>query len=154
MKRIALGDIFEIETPIGTAYLHYIFEDKVCGELIRVFRPQNTTKGLSEIVQDKEAFMIFFPLEAACRKKIVKLSGHFSADAFGKPKYMRCVHSVRGQFLGWFIVDTETMIRRLVEKLSDEEIKYSEWGIWNDTLLIDRIAKNWSLENWAIDLSK
>ena len=39
MPKIKIGDIFEINTPNGKAYLHYIHEDpKIKRQLIRVFQ--------------------------------------------------------------------------------------------------------------------
>jgi hypothetical protein len=61
---------------------------------------------------------------------------------------MRIEHMVRGEFLGWHIVNTATWHNTLVKNLSSEEKKLSPWGIWNDTLLIERLTNDWSLENW------
>ncbi|BDA78463.1 hypothetical protein LPTSP3_g13930 [Leptospira kobayashii] len=47
MAKIKIGDIFEINTSKGNAYLHYIYQDKSVGDLIRVLpglysdRPSN-----------------------------------------------------------------------------------------------------------------
>jgi len=50
-------------------------------------------------------------------------------------------------FVGWHIVDNETLWRRKTDKLSDEERKLSPWDSWNDTLLSERIASGWTLEH-------
>jgi|GEM_PF-3874736 len=39
MASIKLGNIFEINTPLGNAYLHYIYKDKSLGDLITFFNP-------------------------------------------------------------------------------------------------------------------
>lgn len=151
MARIKLGDIFEINTPQGKAYLHYIHKDSVTGELVRVLqglyyeRPAN----LSTLVAEEERYIISFPLAAATRKMIVELAGNSSALNFNKPKLMRTKHCIRGEFLGWHLVDTETWQRQLVKTLSPEHKKLSPWGIWNDTLLIENLSNDWSLENWG-----
>ena len=62
---------------------------------------------------------------------------------------MRTEHNIRGEFLGWHIVDTETWQRQLVKTLSPEQKKLSPWGIWNDTLLIENLVNDWSLEKWG-----
>jgi len=150
MARIKIGDIFEINTPKGKAYLHYIYKDRTTGDLVRVLpglysdRPANFDK----LAGSKERFMVFFPLSAAYNRKIVEPVGYYSADSFGKPKYMRTEHIVRGEFLGWHIIDTETWQRQLEKKLSPEQKKLSPWGIWNDTLLIENLIGDWSLEKW------
>lgn len=151
MARIKVGNIFEINTPKGKAYLHYIHKDPVTGELIRVLqglyseRPAN----FNELVGLKERYIISFPLTAATKQKIVESVGFFLASDFSKPKLMRTEHNVRGEFLGWHIVNTDTWQRQLVETLTPEQKKLSPWGIWNDTLLIENLVNDWSLEKWV-----
>lgn len=142
MGKIKVGDVFEINTPKGKAYLHYIYKDKTTGDLIRVLpglhsdRPAN----FDTLVGSKERYMVFFPLTAANKQKIVEQIGYYSADNFVKPRFMRTEHVVRGEFLGWHIVDTETWQRQLVKTLTSEQKKLSPWGIWNDTLLIENLT--------------
>jgi len=151
MAKIKIGDIFEINTPRGMAYLHYIHKDGVTGELIRVLqglyseRPAN----FDELAASQERYIISFPLSAAAKQKIVESVGYYPASNFSKPKLMRTKHNVRGEFLGWYLVDTETWHRQLVKTLSVEQKKLSPWGIWNDTLLIENLVNDWSLENWS-----
>jgi hypothetical protein len=150
MIKIKIGDIFEINTPKGKAYLHYIYNDKTLGELVRILRglypvrPEN----LDEIAQN-ERYMLFFPLKAACNRKIVEKVSYFSAANYNMPKYMRDELNIRGKLLGWHIIDTATWKRQLVKDLTKEQLKLSPWGIWNDTLLIERLSDDWSLEKWS-----
>ena len=92
--------------------------------------------------------MIFFPLSFANKKKILKLAGYYPINEFNKPKFMRTEYYIRGKFLGWHIVNTDTWERELTEVLTPEQKKLSPWGIWNDTLLIENLVNGWSLENW------
>jgi len=151
MSEIRIGDIVEIETPKGNAFLHCILLESINCELVRVLTGlyQERPTDLESIARQEEQFMIFFPLKAAVRLKIVEKVGHVSAAGFSLPKYMREIHIVRGAFLGWHIIDTETTKRQLVENLTSEQRKLSSWSIWNDTLLRDRLAAGWSLENWG-----
>lgn len=150
MVKIKIGDIFEINTPKGKAYLHYVYKDKTIGDLIRVLpglfleRPTN----FEMLVGLKECYMIYFPLTFAYKQKIVDLVGNVSINNFTKPKFMRTEHIINGQFLGWHIIDTDTWQRQLVTVLTSEQKKLSPWGIWNDTLLIERLEQGWSLDNW------
>jgi len=150
MSKIRIGDIFEINTPKGKGYLHYVYKDKLMGDLIRVLpglyseRPDN----LSELAKSKERYMIFFPLSAAYKKKSIEYAGRLDLIDFVKPGYMRDTHIVRGDFLGWHIIDTNTIHRQLVKNLTIEQGKLSPWGIWNDTLLIERLVTGWTLEEW------
>lgn len=150
MKKINIGDVFEIETKIGLAYLHYIYKDGKLGELIRVLPGVFNERpiDLNELAMKNESFMVFFPVSAAVRKNIIQLAGSHSAQGFGKPKMMRMEHWVRGEFLGWHIVDTDSWKMKLVKSLTEDQKKLSPWGSFNDTLLTERIEENWSLEKW------
>ncbi|WP_291529132.1 hypothetical protein [Bacteroides sp. UBA939] len=151
MKRIKLGDIFEINTPEGKAYLHYIYRDESLGELIRVLpglyveRPTD----FNELAASKEMYMIFFPLPASYRGKMVELVGYYPADKFGMPKYMREELIIRGEFLGWYIINIRTRQRKLVKTLTKEQKELSSWGTWNGAFLIEMLTNGWTLENWG-----
>lgn len=149
--RVNIGDIFEIVTPKGRAYLHCILLESINYELVRVLPGlyKERPVDLVSIAQQEEQFLLFFPVKAAYRLKIIEKVGYMSADDFGLPKYMREINVIREKFLGWHIVDTETMKRKAVKNLSDEQIRLSPWSIWNDTLLCERLAEGWSLENWG-----
>jgi hypothetical protein len=148
MKRITP---VEIHTPKGKAYLHYIYKDPSLGDLVRILpgiyceRPANFDK----LAGSNADYMVFFPLFAANKQKIVEIVGFYPAIGFNKPPFMRTDHNVRGEFLGWHIIDTNTWQRKLVPSLSPEQKQLSPWGTWNDTLLIERISENWSLQNWS-----
>ncbi len=151
MKNIKLGDIFEITTPKGNAYLHYVYKDIELGELIRVLpglyskRPTSVEK----LAISRELYYIFLPLAAAQKGNIVELAGSYFSGTFNKPKYMRTEHNVRGEFLGWHIIETDTWKRKLVKHLNSTQKQLSPWGIWNDTLLIENLANKWTLEQWV-----
>lgn len=151
MGKVKIGSLLEIKTPKGYAYLHYVYKDDDVFELIRVLpgihpeRPDN----FDEIVKQKESYLLGFPVTAAVNKKILEKVGFYPIEGFTKPKYMRTDHIVRGEFLGWHIVNTSDYTIRSVKELSPEEKKLSPWGVWNDTLLIERLMENWSLETWT-----
>ena len=108
MARIKLGDIFEVKTAKGNAYLHFIYN----------------------------------------RKKIVEQVSSYPVNGFEKPQFMRTEHYVRGELSGWHIINTDTWERQLVTELTPEQKKLSPWGVWNDTLLIENLEDDWSLESW------
>lgn len=150
MAKIKVGDVFEISTSKGKAYLHYIHKDDSTGELIRVLQGlyAETPSNLDDLVATEERYIVSFPLSAATKREIVKPVGYYPALKFSKPQMMRTKHNMRGEFLGWHLVDTATWQRQLVGSLSPKQMKLSPWGIWNDTLLIERLVNDWSLEEW------
>ncbi|MBL7997074.1 MAG: hypothetical protein JNL32_00410 [Candidatus Kapabacteria bacterium] len=150
MTRIKVGDLFELNTTKGKAYLHYIHTDNTTRELVRVLQGLYSERPTSFdlLVASAERYIISFPLSAAKKKNIVEIVGYYPASNFSKPKMMRTKHIIRGEFLGWHIINTDTWHRQLVQTLTPEQKMLSPWGIWNDTLLIENIISDWSLDEW------
>lgn len=152
--RIGIGDVFAITTSHGEGYLQFVYKDDQGIEFLRVMPGlyKSNPDNLGEIVEQKERYVIGFPLGAAYRKKIVDRVGNFPIpDWFQMPQLFRSAHMVRGEFLGWHIIDRETWRRELVERLSAKERELSPWEIWNDTMLKERLVENWSLEMWGLE---
>lgn len=151
VKRIKVGDVFEINTPKGKAYLQYVYNNPDITELIRVLHGKyyEQPNDLSSIIEGNELYLVHFPLKVAYKRGIVKLIGRFNVpNEFQIPKNMRSLHvDVDGNRI-WYIVDYDTWRREPVKELSNEQIKLSPWGTWNDTLLIERISEGWTLDKW------
>ena len=150
MVRIKIGDVFEIETSNGIAFIQYVYKNDDLGPLIRILPGlyKDYKKDLiNELVEQKELFLVHFPLGDALKQKIVTKIGNYPIPkSFVLPQKFR-VSFV--EFSCWHIIDYETWNREKVEKLTDEQKQLSPWGIWNDTLLKDRIAEGWTLDNWG-----
>ncbi len=155
MRKAQIGDLFGIETPKGIGFFQYVYlnpKDDI--ELIRVLpglyaeEPQN----MENLVSQKEVYFIQFPVRAAYRRKIIHLFGRYEIPSGIEvpPKQMRTTHFIRREFICWHIVDFETAQRVSVKELSDEQKKLSPWGIWNDTLLIEKMVEGWTPEKWSI----
>jgi hypothetical protein len=153
LVRLKIGDVFEIETSNGIAFFQYVHENEDIGSLIRILpiiHMDNKKGFLNDLVEQKELYFIHFPLGAALRQKIVSKMGNYPIPKdFVLPQKFRDDHSIKGEFICWHIVDYETWQREKVEKLTDEQKQLSPWGTWNDTLLKERLAENWTLDNWG-----
>lgn len=104
---------------------------------------------MAAIVENDELYLIHFSLKAAYKEGIVTFIGSYNLPSnFTLPKKMRAKHIMRGEFICWHIVDYETWKNQSVKKLTEEQKRLSPWGTWNDTLLIERLADGWTLENW------
>ena len=119
-KRPRIGDVIEIETPGGLAYVQYTYNDKeppVWGALIRVLPGlfQSRPHDFSDLVREHARFFVFFPLGAACHRGLVKVVAHEEI-----PEDARGLHP-----------------KRLNE-------------IWNDTMLAERMASEWRAPDAAV----
>jgi hypothetical protein len=140
------GDVVEVETPKGFAYAQYTHKHATNGALIRVLqglfgsRPTN----FAEIVQRPEQFLLFFPLGAACNRGIVRVVAEeeIPASAQTFPLFRSGSADAQGEVKVWFLWDGVREWR--VDRLTPEQKKLPlRPGVWNDTLLIERIVSGW-----------
>ena len=152
MAKIRVGDVFSIQTKKGKVYLHYIRAEKG-KECIRVLSGffMADCNDLETLVKTRERFFIGFPVAAAYRRKIIAHEGFVTADEYDAPKYTRDPSSIRGVFQGWYIVEDATYKNTLVKDLTSEQLKLSPSGSVNDTLLIEWLENDFSLEKWTTD---
>lgn len=150
MTRPKIGDLVEIKTAKGFSYALYTHKHGQYGVLLRIFTKQygERPKDLSTVVKDSVQFSCFFPLGAAARQKIVECVANV-----GVPEYLRpfptfrsgMVDSRVGKVIHWWLWDGEKEWQ--VGELSQEQRRLPIRGIWNDTLLIERIEEGYRAES-------
>lgn len=149
-RRPKLGDILEFRTSAGLAYLQYVLQHPEFGALIRVMPRTFDVRPASfeSLLQERERFVIFFPLQEAVRRRIVAIVGE--ADV---PEHLRTAPLFRaaghrdqetGTVTDWWLWDG---VREWhVGALSAEQRRLPLRAIWNDTLLAERIVSGWMPE--------
>ncbi|MGR9355874.1 hypothetical protein [Rhizobium leguminosarum] len=149
MAKLKIGDIVEIKTAKGLAYAHYAHKHKQYGALLRVFgrlfrsRPDSFT----DLVSHQPAFMCFFPLNAAVNQSIVTIVDNVTlpSDAKEFPTFRTGIVDPATRKVGaWWLWDGEKEWR--IGQLTAEQRHLSIRGVWNDTLLIERIESGWTPE--------
>jgi len=148
--KIQAGEVFAIKTKIGFGFLQFIEMSNLGIEIIRVLEP---IKQANEIFQEEvnipERYTVQFVVKAALRRKLIERTGKFQIPDFYKvPTKARTEHIIRCEFLGWHIVDQQTLKRELKKELTPEDLLLSPHGHPNDTLLKEYLENNWRLENW------
>jgi hypothetical protein len=148
--KIKEGEVFAIKTKIGYGFLQYVTTSNLGIELIRVLEPIKDSNQISQNeVNVKERYSVHFIVKAALRKKLIERTGLFTIpNEYKVPTKARTEHKVRGEFLGWHVVDQKTLQRELKKELDAEDILLSPHGHPNDTLLIEWLENDWRLENW------
>jgi len=148
--KIVPGDIFCIKTSKGYGFVQYIETDNLGIEYVRVLFPLKAEPSIDQKdVDQKERLSIGFPLKASIRKKILLKIENLTIPANYKlNEFSRSKHILKGEFLGWYIINRLTLERELKVKLGIEDLKLSPYGIFNDTLLIEYLEKDWRLEDW------
>jgi len=144
------GEVFAINTSLGFGFIQYVGLLDNGVELIRLLEPVKQTNELSQTeVNILERFSIQFLVRVASKKKLIKSVGLFAIPKnYSIPKNARTPHIVKGEFLGWHIVNVKTLKIELKETLSKNDLALSPYGIFNDTLIIEYLEKDWRLEYW------
>lgn len=148
--KIKKGDVFKIETSIGYGFLQNIEITKSKTYYIRVLDYISKKGNISQTeVNSVEKWCTEFILNIALRREIVHYVGNFEIPPkFKIDKYARSKHSIRDEFLGWFIVDRDSLKLKFKTNLSEKELRLSPHGIMNDTYIIERLQGNWTLNEW------
>ena len=144
------GDIFQLKTPKGFAYIQYTHRDDEYGQLIRVLPGLFDVElsSFDKLSQKQALYFVFFPLSAAVSRGILTRMTNepIPESAQSLPIMKRPgTRDSDGKVLSWWIKDGKS--EKKVEKLNDKQRRYSLAVIWNDTLLVDRICSGWLPEN-------
>lgn len=147
-KRARLGDILEVSTPRGLAYVQYVGKHPEYGAAIRVLpgffqsRPTDWNALLAQ-----EGYFTFYPVGAAVAQQVVEVAANqpippgrelptrFRREGWTTPE---------GRVTTWFICDGEQETRK--ESLSAEDLKLFIASGWNHAYLVDRIVEEWRPE--------
>ena len=148
VRRIKPGDVFELETPKGLAYIQYIHTDPMMGELIRALYPlhERRPSSLIQAASGAERFHTFFPLRAALAKQVVLYVENVELPAHLKrPPMMRVPGRINGaakRVETWWIWDGARSW--VVDDLTEEQRQFSIKAVVNDTWLIHHIITDWT----------
>jgi hypothetical protein len=154
MKKVRIGDIFEIPLPDGRrAYGQYVFKDKM-GPLIQVF--DLITPIEISIEQLKNAGPLFPPvftgLFAAIRTGLWKVIGQLPVATFSYQKFISTMYfSDTNQVGTWYLWDGEryTPIGR---KLPKEYKHLEQLIVWDPNNLARRIETGKNPEDFILEL--
>jgi hypothetical protein len=149
VKRVKTGDIIEIPTKNGLAYAQCTHKKDQWGFLIRVLPGFHSGRpaSFSGLVDQKESFVTFFPVQQAVSRRIFRVAGHADVPRHARPfPLFRASGFVdrEGYVHWWSLWDGDREWR--VGALTPEQRKLPLRQVWNDTLLIQRIEEGWTPE--------
>lgn len=143
-KRIREGDVFEVSTPRGFAYIQYTSKHPEYGQTVRVL------PGLYDELPDvgslvaEHLFFAFYPVSLAAQRNMVKRIGLFDIpEGKSTPERLRRAggRTREGLVRNWIV--EEPAGERLVVKLSQDEKLLSLAQIWNHEMLVTRLSDEW-----------
>jgi hypothetical protein len=151
-KRPQVGDVVEIKTSKGLAYAQYTHEHTKpprYGSLLRVLPGIHAARpgSFSELVDEKEQFVVFFPLVAAVKKAIVEIVGHEDLPEWAVPfpVFRSGLPDREGKIHVWWLWDGEKQWK--VGDLTPEMRFFPQEEVVNDTRLIEMIETGYRTED-------
>ncbi len=149
MRRLKIGDVYEIRTPKGFAYMqltHMHREPPVLGDLVRVMpgfyseRPSD----LESIIQNEERFRTFIPINATIKIGLAEFVRTIPVPESKRPfPHFRLRADILGERASWWIWDGEKD-SKVGRTLTEEQRQLPICSTWNGVLLVERIVSGWS----------
>jgi hypothetical protein len=157
-KRAKIGDICEIKTPAGLAYIQYTHDCRSMGALVRVLpglfsvRPADFT----DLVKQREMYFVFYTLKHAVRDGATEIVSHKPLPSWAQPHPLMRWAGVRnqnGKVLAWKLFKasdplTIEMHQRspVIRELTPEQERLSIHELWPHSVMVKEIARGWTPE--------
>jgi Regulator of ribonuclease activity B len=151
-----IGDICEIETPAGLAYVQYTHEGGGMGQLVRVLpglfhsRPQD----FSNVAGQTELYFIFYTLNLSLRDKQCVIVSHQAVPSWAQEyPLMRwlAARDSSGRPIGWKIMRANTpltiethLTTPIVLQLTPEQEKLSVHVLRPHPSMVKELARGWT----------
>jgi len=146
--KLTIGDIVEISTAKGFAYAQYSHKHPTFGGLLRIlpgFFAQRPNR-FDELAAQRAMFVVFVPLQAMISRRIVTRVGFAQVPDREKSFPLFKVAGARDQktrrVVEWWLWDGKREWR--VGALEPGQEDLPTRGIWNDSLLVERLERGWS----------
>ncbi len=152
-KRARIGDVYEIATPAGFAYVQYTHDDPDKSELVRVLPGFYTARpNVKELTQQRELHFMFYLIGHAVRRGQVKLVSNEPVPDWAKPFPIMRHHGFWDN--SWFIGDgsihfsPENIPKFLkVKELTPEQKKLSiSSSVYPHPAMVKELARGWTPE--------
>lgn len=156
-KKAKIGDVAEIATPAGLAYVQYTHDGESMGELVRVLPGIHKSRPaeFAELVSQKELYFIFYTLNYALRARQAEIVAHCSVPDWARPyPLMRLDWGTdENGSRRWKIADASVQWtlenhKRIppTKDLSPEQMKLSIHCLWPHPVMVKELARGWTPE--------
>jgi hypothetical protein len=154
-KRARIGDVCEIRTPAGLAYVQCTHDGLSMGQLVRVLPGLYSSRpNMAKLVKDKELYFVFYTLDAAIKAGGALIVGNEPVPDWAKSYPLMRKHGARdrdGRTLTWKIVDASTpftpdVLRQTpnVSLLTPEQQRLSIFSLWPHPVMVKELARGWT----------
>lgn len=150
-KKLTIGDVYQLKTPKGWAYLQFIQKPIGTAPMFRVLdvlasKPLSQEE-IEQAVLSPERFTILLGILVAVRWKLAEYVCNIPLpDDYTPPRYR--INDMRDLTGKWHIIDQETNESRRVDTLSEKQKQFPLDVIPAPDLLAERIASGWTPKDW------
>lgn len=156
-RKAKIGDVCEIKTPVGLAYVQYTHDHPSMGQLMRVLPGMYPNRpDLGKLAQEKELYYLFYPLHYSIRDRKLEVAANEAVPRWAKPyPPMRASwgEDRTGKTLRWLITDaskefTLDEIPKMlhVDDLTPEQRRFSPYQLWSHEAVVQRLTEGWTPE--------
>lgn len=153
-----IGDIFEIKTPAGLAYIQYTHPSPDMGALVRVLPGLFSARPtyFADLAKQRELYFVFYTLRYALRDHQTEAVSHQPIPEWAQPCPLLRWPGGRdqsGKVLGWKIIKASDHLTLefhqrtpILRTLTPEQEKLSIDQLWPHPTLVKEIARGWTPE--------
>jgi len=153
-----IGDICEITTPVGLAYIQYTHPAISLGSLVRVLPGlfKERPSGFAELAKQRELYFVFYPLSYALRDRDAEVVSHQPVPEWAQPyPLMRWpgASDSRGRVVAWKIFKASEPLTpefhartSVIRTLTPEQEKLSIHHLWPHPVLVKELGRGWTPE--------
>jgi hypothetical protein len=156
-RKPKVGDVAEIRTLRGLAYVQYTLDGKGHGEIVRALPGVHQCRpNLDALVSQRELYFVFYTLAYAMRKGEVEVVCNLPVpeSARSEPLMRHASGRTReGKVTGWRIVPalrplTVDFLMRtpVLRELTQEQERLSIHHIWPHPVMVKELARGWTPE--------
>lgn len=147
-RKLKIGDIAEIKTPVGWAYIQYTHDGKDMGQLVRVLphlysaRPTN----FAEFARQRELYFIFYTLEYAVRAGQTEIVSNQPVPDWARPvPPMRHRSGESWRIMSALDPITVRFLQSTpgIQKLTPEQRKLSIHVLRSHPAMVAELARGW-----------
>ncbi|HYH95648.1 ribonuclease E inhibitor RraB [Hyalangium sp.] len=151
-KKARFGDVIEVRTPRGLAYLQYTSKHPEYSDTVRVlpgvFEQRPDPDELAALAT-QEGYFTFYLVSLAVRHGLVEIIGNYPIPAGLETPRALLRHGFitrEGKVTAWVLEEgsKETLLKR---ELTPEEKHLSLAELWNHEFLVHRLAQQWRPEH-------
>lgn len=157
-RKTQTGDIFEINTPVGFAYVQYTHDAGSMGQLVRVLpgifdaRPPD----FSTIVTQRELYFVFYTLNYALHDQQIEWVSNQPVPKWAQayPLMRWCgARDANGKPIAWKIFNAGSKLTPqehqrtpLIHNLTPEQQRLSIHELWPHPVMVRELARGWTPE--------